>query len=231
MSVERPRALERRSEQATGHAQARVAGSLFRAGATTTRGPWRPRVAAQTHRGSLERCCPSRRARGNPGLRSLQRAGPAGRRSHFPRLRRPPGADQATVYDAARARGARIRMSPLAYGLVSWALLDVGFVLGMAYAGSRTAETQPRERPRAAGVCTFDRHPRTRRERRGYQGRLRTHSDWPTRSPRVLARCSRQGRRPGMAGVCRSRAVRPVSRREPRLRARGRQRSRGQLFH
>jgi hypothetical protein len=173
-------------------------------------------------RGLLERRRRSlRRARRNPGSPSTKR-GPAGRRSLFPRLRRHPAADRVSANGPVEASEGSTTMSSLGYGLGSWGLLNVVFLLSMFYPGRDTAAKRRYEHPRAAWRGLFDRNARTGQPLRAHQRRRRTDCDWPARFPHAPPRRSRTGRCRGIAGVRGSLALHPVSRREPRLRSLGR---------
>jgi hypothetical protein len=112
-------------------------------------------------------------------------------------------------------------MSSLRYGLESWGLLNVVFLLSMFYPRRRTAAKRRDEHPRAAWRGLFDRNARTGQALRAHQRRPRTECDRPARSAHAPPRRSRTGRRRGIAGVCGSLALHPVGRREPRLRSPG----------
>jgi hypothetical protein len=60
-------------------------------------------------------------------------------------------------------------VSSLGYGLGSWGLLNVVFVLSMLYSGRRTAARRLCGHPRAARQGTFDRDARTGQEPRANQ--------------------------------------------------------------
>jgi hypothetical protein len=155
-------------------------------------------------RGLLERRRRSlRRARRNPGSPSTKR-GPAGRRSLFPRLRRHPAADRVTANGPCEASEGSTTMSSLGYGLGSWGLLNVVFLLSMFYPARDTAAKRRYEHPRAAWRGLFDRNARTGQPLRAHQRRPRTDCDRPARSAHALPRRSRTGRRSGIAGACRS---------------------------
>jgi hypothetical protein len=113
-------------------------------------------------------------------------------------------------------------MSSLGYGLGSWGLLNVVFLLSMFYPRRRPAVRRHYEPRRVARQDTFDRDVRRAQAPRTHQRRPRTDCDRPARSAHAPSRRSRTSRRRGIAGVCRSLALHPVSRREPRLRPPGR---------
>ena len=113
-------------------------------------------------------------------------------------------------------------MSSLGYGLRSWGLLNVVFLLSMFYPRRDTTAKRRYEHPRAAWRGLFDRNARTGQPLRAHQRRRRTDCDRPARSSHAPPRRSRTGRRRGIAGVCGSLALHPVGRREPRLRSPGR---------
>jgi hypothetical protein len=118
-----------------------------------------------------------------------------------------------------------MKVSSLGYGLGSWGLLNVLFVLSMLYAGRRTAATGPHQHLRTTRRRTFDRDVRIAQGARADRRRPGTTCDWPARSrhaPPRRSRTCRTGRYRGVARVRRSLELRPVSRREPRLRSPGR---------
>ena len=49
-----------------------------------------------------------------------------------------------------------MKVSSLGYGLGSWVLLNVVFLLGMLYSGCSKAERRPYEQPRSARGGAFD---------------------------------------------------------------------------
>ena len=86
----------------------------------------------------------------------------------------------------------RMKVSALGYGLGSWGLLNVVFVLSMFYSGRGKAERRPYEQ-RAARQFTFDREARLVRGSRAERRRPRAGCDWPVRSSYVQAQGSRRG--------------------------------------
>jgi hypothetical protein len=195
----------------------------------------RARVARRDYADNANKRCRSGFARASPsllaarskkaGFPSLDEASPARRRSLFPRLRRRPTAYRASVNGPVQATRGSLRVSSLGYGLGSWGLLNVLFVLSMLYAGHRTALGRPYEHPRTAWPGIFDRDARIAPESR-VDRRPRSACDSAARSRHAPPRQTRTGRHRGIVRVRRAPALHPVSRREPGTGA-GRQADRG----
>ena len=82
-----------------------------------------------------------------------------------------------------RASEGRLKVSSLGYGLGSWGLLNVTFVLSMLYSGRGR---RPYEQPRAA-CQSVDQEVRLLRGSRADRRRPRADCGWPARSAYVQA--------------------------------------------